>query len=407
MHCPECHEPLARTRHPGDVQWACTRCGSRMATRAALELRLDAEALAAWHVGRKRGVVARRRCPSCRRPFLRFPLQLRVQRFELDECERCRLAWFDRGELERLPVDAAASSRVAALSHVADSPSDSAAAPTEALAPLRLIERVALQVGLPLLPDEEFVAARANVTVAIAVTTIVAPLLALLFPEVRASLLAPTVAPWRELFDLPALLLPPSLLDGLLFLWFLLVFGGALERRIGSLRFCLVMIAANSAGRAWQAALQPADSVVAPGLAAAVNGLLAALAVIAPWERLLLRPAGAGHWRWVAKLPVDLALHFFERLFGFVRSLVDELFDGPRDEPAERDDIAREPWQLTALFALPIAWALSFVLMLLDVAAWPELAELPPAPWLHLGGALVGLLFGLHFRARQARRSSP
>ncbi|MBL8843228.1 MAG: rhomboid family intramembrane serine protease [Planctomycetes bacterium] len=398
MLCPDCHEPLARTRHPGDVQWACTRCGSRMATRAALELRLDAEALAAWHVGRKQGVVARRRCPSCYRPFLRFPLQLRERRFELDECERCRVAWFDRGEFERLPVD------------VAIAYEERAAERASALAPLRTIERVALQIGLPLLPDEEFVAARANVTVALAASSLLAPLLAALFPEVRGWLLAPTVAPWRELFDLPSLLPPTSLLEGLLLFWFLLLFGSALEQRIGSLRFGLLLIAANGIGRAWQAAMQPAGSALAPGFAAAVSGLLAALAVVAPWARLLLLPSGVDHWRWFVKLPVEAVLLVGERVVEFVRSFfshLDDSFDGPSAAADGSDERAREPWRLTALFALPIAWASLLVLLALDDFGWPELAARPAAPWLHVGGALVGLLFGLHFRVRQAQRSSP
>ncbi len=390
MRCPKCQEPLARTRHPGDVQWACVHCGGRLAGRSALDLRLDAEASASFMLARRSGVIAGRRCPSCRHSLLRMPLELRETRFHVEECERCRLLWFDRGEFEQLPLEGSA-------------------APNLGPPVVAFGERIALSIGLPLLPDEEFLRAPACVTVALGATFVIAAPLAALLHELREWLLAPTVAPWRELLDAPSLLLPPSLFEGLLCLWFLLVFGGALERRIGSLRFGALLLAANGVGRGWQAALQPAGSVVAPGLAAAGSGILAALAFIAPWERLLLQPFGVGRWRWFAKLPVELALYVGQRSVGFFASIFDELFygsfDGWREERFDRDERAREPWQLSALFALPIAWALQFVLMLLDDFGWPELAERPPAPWLHLGGALVGLLFGLGWRFVESHRS--
>jgi membrane associated rhomboid family serine protease/Zn-finger nucleic acid-binding protein len=100
--CPRCELPLQEVRTSGGVFWACNVCGGRAVTIELLRNRFTPESInPLWlHAMRgegRRGVP----CPSCRHPMIDVALSDRAE-FNVDVCQRCHFIWFDAHEVDTL-----------------------------------------------------------------------------------------------------------------------------------------------------------------------------------------------------------------------------------------------------------------------------------------------------------------
>ena len=391
MHCPDCRSPLVRTRHPGDVQWACVACRRRLVADATLEVLLTDEAAAAFvaaRLGAER--LGPRPCPSCRHRMAARASELPRARLVVDHCGRCRTTWFERGEFERLPQ--ATTGDGASAGESADAVVR--ATPTRG-------ERVLVRAdGRIAPPDEEFAKPLALLTpIAMCFMLVSTFGLAASGGRRRWDIGREDRLPistwswpadsswWAQFLDVPAIWVHSGYLASLLSIAAFAIACRSVENRLGSLRALLLCVAANGFGRVLHLAAFGSDEPIPAGAGATITALLAALAVVAPWASLgNVGDDVADHWRkLVASLP---------NRYGRWRSKPpDDSLPDPRPSPPDADaprGLARVP-----LIALLPAW---FALDLtLGRIPWPlrrDLVFQPTSAMQYVGGLLVGLLLG-------------
>lgn len=365
-----------RTRHPGDVQWACVDCRRRLVADATLEVLLTEEAATAFvaaRLGAER--LGPRPCPSCRHRMAERAIGLPRARLVVDHCGRCRTTWFDRGEFEQLPqattaVGASAGEHVLVRADGKLAPPDAEfAKPTALFTPIAMCFMLVSTFGLGFVSRRRW---------------------SRLPPEDRLQISTwswPADHPWwAQLLDVPAMWVHSGLVASLLALAAFSFASLAVERRLGGLRALLLCVAANGFGRVLHLSAFGADAPIPAGAGATISALLAALVVVAPWASLgnvadeLLR-----YWR--------LLLDSMPRRYGRgpwippASSLPEPRTDPPPDRPR---GLARVP-----LIALLPAWfALDLTLGRISVPLRSDLVFQPTSPMQYVGGVMIGLLFG-------------
>jgi len=400
MHCPDCRQPLARTRHPGDVQWACVACRRRLVADATLEVLLTDEAAAAF-IAARQGAEKQgpRPCPSCRHRMAALALELPCARLVVDHCGRCRTTWFDRGEFERLPKEAAASDGAFAGDGVA----------VVRASPAR-DEHVLARADGRLAPDDEEFRRPLCWFTPLALTGMAVSFLGMIWatnPRRRwrrpgEPLAFHPISDWSwstdsswiaQLLDVPALLVHSGLLMTFVVAGAFALGGFALERRVGGWRTLLLALLANGVGRLLHLATFGPGEPIPSGGGAAVTAIVASLAVIAPWSSLGNVSQEIGEWGRGVLGPL---LAMSPRT---IRSTLPAPLPQRPPPPLVPADpprgLARVP-----LRALLPAWLLAdFTLGRLAIPLRDDILFQPTSAMQHVAGALLGLLFGGWWRA--------
>jgi Zn-finger nucleic acid-binding protein/membrane associated rhomboid family serine protease len=390
MHCPDCRKPLVRTRHPGDVQWACVDCRRRLVADATLEVLLTEAAAAAFvavRLGTER--LGPRPCPSCRHRMAVRVIDLPRARLAVDHCGRCRTTWFDRGEFEQLPQ--------ATTSDGAPSSDGSVIVRSTAAR----AERVLVRGDGKLAPaDEEFAKPSALLTPIMMCAMFVSTFgLAYVArrrwrhpPEDRLSITTWSWPAdrswWVQFLDVPALLVHSGIVTSLLALAAFSFACLALERRLGVLRTLLLCVAANGFGRVLHLSAFGSDRPIPAGAGATITALVAALAVVAPWASLgNVADELGGYWR--------LLLDSMPRRYGREPwSLPPSSLPEPRTAPPPPLDAPRGLARVPLIALLPAWLALDLTLGRISVPLRSDLLFQPTSSMQHVGGLMVGLLFG-------------
>jgi Zn-finger nucleic acid-binding protein len=103
--CPRCNVALQRLKSANGWIHACQECQGRSVALPVLRERVGREvALEAWRLADESDSLSCK-CPACARPMTLIHLPLGAVVVDIDVCKSCRTIWFDRLELEQLPVD--------------------------------------------------------------------------------------------------------------------------------------------------------------------------------------------------------------------------------------------------------------------------------------------------------------
>ncbi len=106
MRCPRCGRILRREKCGGAITFYCPDGCGRYITLAALRTYgVEKENVnALWSNARNGNSIPGLRCPSCNLPMQQLKIGKDSITFDLDICTGCCGLWFDKGELEQIPV---------------------------------------------------------------------------------------------------------------------------------------------------------------------------------------------------------------------------------------------------------------------------------------------------------------
>src|SRR6185369_11977463 len=95
-----CARPLQRLESLEAIPaWVCDGCRGIAAETALLHGSVPAERIVALEEALGKAPDGDRECPRCRDRMKRAKVRGAGGELEIDGCGRCRIAWFDRGEL--------------------------------------------------------------------------------------------------------------------------------------------------------------------------------------------------------------------------------------------------------------------------------------------------------------------
>jgi membrane associated rhomboid family serine protease len=319
--CPGCGRSLDRASGGPESPWACGGCGSRAYDFGALRKAFPPEFFnRVLEVAREGGWRGHRRCPLCAVHMVQRRVELRGSTWHLDQCDGCRLLWFDREEHEaalgRIPappppdpvLDAPPSTRRWARGGDAQGEEQ-----FQAALPEGGVASVLAVLGLPIPRDMESPArpwATWSLVAAMSVATVLA--LALGGESFAEDWGFVPSLPFRHggLDFLTSSLLHAGVWHLAMNAYFLLAFGPAVEGLLRPRRFLLVAGLAALAGDLLYMVLAGDRTVPSVGASGAVSGLLAYGAFALPRARVTWTwlfwfrpytftfPARAAFWVW-------------------------------------------------------------------------------------------------------------
>jgi membrane associated rhomboid family serine protease len=304
--CPACGEELRSVAGPPLEHWACAKCGGR----AVLESRLR-DAFPASFADLIRVSIAeggwrvRRRCPLCAMHLVGCSVPHEGKSYALDLCDQCSLVWFDRGEHE-------AASGQAPAPPPPDPDHDRPKWPPARARPAALEDETAVRegfrsdhwsdipavLGLPV-PEGDAVGSRPWVTLlcagAIAVASVVG-FIAGVDEVVQEHGLVPA-EPFRHGgFDwISSIFLHSGPWHLLSNLYFLVVFGSAVEGVLRPGKYAALLALAALAGKALYAVVESGSEIPSVGASGGISGALVYWALAFPRARVRVVL-----WRWVS-----------------------------------------------------------------------------------------------------------
>jgi membrane associated rhomboid family serine protease len=318
--CPTCGKPLVRTPADGGVFWRCAACGGQAAGLSLLRTLLSPAYInQLWLAARAGKGVGGYQCPACGRPMKEVSASSEPNAPKLDVCAGCQFVWFDAGEYEQLPTVPRA--------HRADE--DLPQEVRELLAREK-VERIAEEArrlstpdawwkllpayfGLAVKHDTGLLEPRAWVTWFLAAVTVAVSVLA--FFDLERVVGAYGFIP-AEAWQLGGItLLTSFFLHGGIFhlvsnMYFLLVFGGSVEERIGKWRYGLLLAFAAVAGNLLHMASDPRAYVPLIGASGGISGVIVFYGLRFRRQKLFFCPPIFALFRWIS-LPAWLALIFW------------------------------------------------------------------------------------------------
>lgn len=106
MHCPKCHIPLSRQNYLQLQIWGCGECGGRAATPSAIKTYVKTSEVSSFFEKiKQKHALHGKDCPICKQTMGQRDIELDIR---VDGCLKCRLVWFDAGELEEIIYKSAA-----------------------------------------------------------------------------------------------------------------------------------------------------------------------------------------------------------------------------------------------------------------------------------------------------------
>lgn len=363
LFCPECASPLGHDTSINGAAWHCRSHHGRTVGMGPLRLLLDSGIAGDLWRQSSSAQPSSRSCPSCAKAMASVKAPGESGVVDLDLCRRCHIAWIDEGEWEQLPrrprlPEGELSVRASQILTRAELRRQRAEAPP---GPAMAWQWVLAIFGLPARDDgrrPSFAPVTLALGLAMVMATVAAHLYGLEAAVNRFGLVPSEPDRLGGLTLLTSFLLHGGVLHLVGNLYFLVVIGSAVERRIGSRRTVVMLLASLATATLAHMALDPRPGVPLVGASGGIAGLFALFALAFP------------------KVPF--------RVFVFL--LIPPIFRWIRVSAATLGGIF-------LAFNIVGAWY--------QLGGWSDVSSLA-----HLGGAAAGVIFWVAWRAeiKSARR---
>lgn len=312
--CPKCGIELYKVRDQHGVFWTCSTCGGRTATLGRLRRTVPADIVNEfWQKVQNSGRKSEYACPSCARLMHSAPVSSLDGPLAVNVCPECQCAWMETGVLDKLPV-------VEAQPEPTDPVLPQGAKEKLALMKLDRIReeyrdvdvgsdipeewwKLALAIfGMPVKQDGE---AREYVpysTWGVTLLLVFTGLLSMLLPGLMLLLFGFFPVAYDRFWGLTfatSFLIHGGLVHLLGNLYFLLLFGPAVEDALGHRRVLLLLLLATVAGNVFHMLWNPTSEIPCIGASGGISGLLACYALQYPRERIGFLLCFLYYFRWV------------------------------------------------------------------------------------------------------------
>ncbi len=309
--CPRCHNELLARKDSVGIYWECCHCGGRAAGIGYLRKNLDGKIIAqAWAEALETGGDAGCSCPMCSRQMAEVTVDASGHSLKLDLCRPCSFFWFDTAEYEALPAPPPKPHQLGEIDRSKMSPE---ARELLAMAEVRQIAEAARQEDSS--PDADWKTIPALMGMPVELDTTIKP--ALPWATWGLSALIATIS-IAAFFDLDRIVDdygfipaeawrdygatfftsfflhvgPEHLISNL---YFLLLFGPAVENHLGRARWLFLIFVATGAGDLFHLLGEPRGSIPCVGASGGISGVITFYALQFPHSRLGL----LFYYRWI------------------------------------------------------------------------------------------------------------
>jgi membrane associated rhomboid family serine protease/Zn-finger nucleic acid-binding protein len=313
--CPRCNQALFCLEEPGGVSWECQVCGGKAMGLGLLRKTIGEKQTA--QIWAKQFTDAEKEgctCPVCLRKMKEITVEMPKGSLALDVCQPCNFVWFDAGECEFIPPPPPAPHVLGRIdkSKMTQEQVENLAF----LAAQRIIEQerkndpepyedwktIPGLLGLPVELDSDPTERTAWTTWALAFVIAVISISAFsrLDPIIQQYGLIPNQA-WRYygLTFLTAFFLHGGVWHLVSNLYFLVVFGRAVERDLGPWRWLLLLFIADFVGDLLDIMIDPRGDLPTIGASGGISGLLVYYVLKFPTARLGIMFRFVLIFRWI------------------------------------------------------------------------------------------------------------
>jgi membrane associated rhomboid family serine protease len=298
MSCPTCGTDLASAGTKMGIIHACPQCQGRAVGVAVLRRILGTRMV--HNLWSRAKVIKKgrgKRCPACSRAMCDVVAKSKYFDVHLDVCTRCQLVWFDAEEFDAFPREQEQPQRELSLEAreaiaQADLELDKKHHETEPLgndAPDELWKWIPAFFGLLIEEKNPSISSRPWITWGLTASLIL--IFSLTWSNLQQIVadygLIPTDC-WRlgGLTFLTSFCLHADIVNLLINLYFLFVFGDNVEDDLGHWRFAWLVLLAALMGDFMQIALDPQSNVSCVGSNGGISGIIAYYALRFPRARL-------------------------------------------------------------------------------------------------------------------------
>jgi membrane associated rhomboid family serine protease len=279
LFCPKCESPLGHDLSVSGAAWQCRFHHGRTVGMGPLRALLD-DGIAS-HMWRQAASApaSPKSCPGCAKVMAAVTAPGESGVVDLDLCRRCHIAWIDEGEWEQLPrrprpPTAELPERAAEILGAAER---HRVQPDDAWPQMWLWQWVAGILRLPARDDGRPVTLM-PVTVGVGLLMVIATIAAAIYgldeAVARFGLIPADPDRLGGLTLFTSFFLHGGVVHLLGNLYFLIVIGSAVERRIGSWRTAMVLLASLATALVVHMALDPRPAVPVVGASGGIAGLL-------------------------------------------------------------------------------------------------------------------------------------
>jgi membrane associated rhomboid family serine protease/Zn-finger nucleic acid-binding protein len=289
--CPRCNQALFRLEEPGGISWECQVCGGKAMGLGLLRKTIGEQQTA--QIWSKQFADANKEgcaCPICTHTMHEVTVEMPKGPLTLDVCQPCNFVWFDGGECAYIPPPPPAPHILGQIdkSNMTDEQIESLAmVEAQQLAeqerkenpePYEDWKTIPGLFGLPVELDADAATTTAWTTWLMAFVIAMVSMAAFSRPEtiIQQFGLIPNQA-WRYfgLTFFTSFFLHVSTWHLISNLYFLVVFGRAVERDVGPIRWLLLLFVSAFVGDLLDIHLDPRGDLPTIGASGGISGLLA------------------------------------------------------------------------------------------------------------------------------------
>ena len=301
--CPNCSRALTRIQSAPGIYWACESCGGRTVAVPVLRKVVGEKPITQLWADARSAPRVEKRCPTCRhRMFETVEGGLR-----LDVCKVCQFVWFDAQEFEQMPVATPVVAKRAELPQaareaIALTEVQRMAESTSDEGPPETWQYVPAVFGLPVECDSRGLAGYPAVTWTISFVVLVASIAAFMLGDAFIddfALVPANAFRYGGLTFITSFFLHGGILHLASNLYFFLIFGDNVEDYLGRWRFGTLLLVATIAGDVAHVTGDPRDTIPCIGASGGISGIITFYALQFPHARLGLYLRAFYRFSWV------------------------------------------------------------------------------------------------------------
>ena len=317
--CTRCHQALDQKVEVNGVTWCCSTCRGQAVGFGVLRKDIGEKRLAKiWAAANGVSDHVGCTCPICAKPMTTATVEFEGQELELDLCYPCGFVWFDEGELEKIPpalpkpvtLDEINRKKMTkevqeklALAEVHGKASRDNYGASE---PDEEWKTVPALFGLPVEMDSTLIERTpwATYLLGLAITVISLAAFTNLQPIVDSyGLIADQAWRYHGLTFLTSFFLHGGVFHLVSNVYFLLIFGRAVEKDLGPWRWFLLVLVATLTGDLLHVLGDPRGDLPCIGASGGISGLMAYYALKFPRVRLGMLLSFGLLYRWWIQFP--------------------------------------------------------------------------------------------------------